>query len=245
MDAQKGSSLLRPAALLVPALLGLVASAILLVDYVRPAPVFCDETGGCGALKQAMPMFASFLGVPTPAYGLAAFLVIGILAVQRGARVRAALLGMATMAALVAVVLIAVQYGAGIWCRYCVVADSSACVVFGVSLWRLLGEWDPPEARWPRIALVSTLAPALLVPIGIGALKKPVVPDVIARELSVTPKGQVTVIDFADFECPFCRMTHAQLVPLLAEHPGRVRVVRKNMPLARHAHAMDAARAAC
>ena len=53
------------------------------------------------------------------------------------------------------------------------------------------------------------------------------------------------MVDFVDFECPFCRMTHAALEPILDSHAGNVRVVRRQVPLKSHAHALDAARAAC
>ncbi len=135
---------------------------------------------------------------------------------------------------------------AGTWCRFCLVADLSACVVFGASLWRLLAKWDPPTARLPRAAMALAIAPALVAPLALGFSKKPIVPDAIAQEIAQTPRGEVTVVDFADFECPFCRMTHAILAPLVAEHRDRIRVVRKNVPLTRlHPHALDAARAAC
>jgi protein-disulfide isomerase len=48
-----------------------------------------------------------------------------------------------------------------------------------------------------------------------------------------------------DFECPYCRETHAALAPLLVERRGRVRVARKQVPLSMHPHAFAAARAAC
>jgi predicted DsbA family dithiol-disulfide isomerase/uncharacterized membrane protein len=243
MDAQKGS-FAATAALLAPVLTGLVASAALAVDYLRPAPVFCAADSGCAALKQTA--FASFLGVPTPLLGLVGFLTIGVLAVQRGSRIRSLLVAIAAMAALVAVGLISVQAIAGVWCKFCVVVDTSACVAFGVALWRRLGGWDPPASLGPRLVLASPMALAIAVPIAIGAFKRPIVPDAIAREIAQTPHGEVTLIDFADFECPFCRMTHAILAPLVAEHRDHVRVVRKNVPLTRmHPHALDAARAAC
>jgi predicted DsbA family dithiol-disulfide isomerase len=146
----------------------------------------------------------------------------------------------------VAVALLGVQALAGTWCRFCLVADVSACLGFGAALWRYLGESDPPAATWPRVALGLALAPALVAPLAVGFVKKPIIPDVIAREIAQTPRGEVTVVDFADFECPFCRETHAILAPLVAEHRDRIRVVRKNVPLTRlHPHALDAARAAC
>jgi predicted DsbA family dithiol-disulfide isomerase len=190
-------------------------------------------------------VFSSLFGVPTPVFGLVAFVTIAALACLRGAWARRVLVGVAAVGALVAVLLLTVQALAGVWCKFCVVADVSACALFGVAVWRLLAGWDPPEARLPRAALALTIAPALVFPIGIGSLKKPILPEPIARELAQTPNGAVTVIDFADFECPFCRMTHAILSPLLAEHRDKVRVVRKNVPLPMHPHAFDAARAAC
>ncbi len=120
-------------------------------------------------------------------------------------------------------------------------------VALGGAIWRKLATaWDPPEPRRPRALLASLLAFAVLVPIAIGVTKKAIIPDVIAREIARSPRGEVTVVDFADFECPFCRMTHAVLAPLVAEHRDKIRLVRKNVPLTRmHPHALDAARAAC
>ena len=71
------------------------------------------------------------------------------------------------------------------------------------------------------------------------------VPPVIAEEMRKTPRGKVTVVDFVDFECPFCRMTHADLAPLLEARKDKVRVARKQVPLRMHVHAKDAARTAC
>jgi protein-disulfide isomerase len=66
----------------------------------------------------------------------------------------------------------------------------------------------------------------------------------IAAELDRTPSGSVTIVEFVDFECPFCERTHFALAPVLAEHPGKIRVVRKQVPLVRlHPHALTAARA--
>jgi predicted DsbA family dithiol-disulfide isomerase len=50
-------------------------------------------------------------------------------------------------------------------------------------------------------------------------------------------------VEFADFECPFCRMLHGTLKKLNEEYAGRVHFVRLNMPLTSHPRALDAARA--
>ncbi len=44
------------------------------------------------------------------------------------------------------------------------------------------------------------------------------------------PPGHVTVVDFVDFECPFCRMNNEDFAPLVAANRARIRLVRKNVP---------------
>src|SRR5438477_261341 len=135
----------RAASLVAPIAAGLGASTILLVDYLRPAPVFCGPGGGCEALRHSA--FAGVLGLPTPAVA----------------------------------------------------------------------------------------APPLLAP----RAARPEVPPPIAAELARTPPHQITVVDFTDFECPFCRASHAVLAPILARNAARVRVVRKHVPLTWiHPHAL-------
>ena len=70
------------------------------------------------------------------------------------------------------------------------------------------------------------------------------VPPAIRDELARAPRGTVTVVFFTDFQCPFCRRTHAALAPLVAERQGRVRVVLRHVPLHMHPDARTAARAA-
>jgi protein-disulfide isomerase len=69
------------------------------------------------------------------------------------------------------------------------------------------------------------------------------VPPAIRDELALAPRGTVTVVVFTDFQCPFCRRTHAALAPIVAEHRGRVRVVIRHVPLNMHPDARTAARA--
>ncbi|MCA9695070.1 MAG: thioredoxin domain-containing protein, partial [Myxococcales bacterium] len=53
----------------------------------------------------------------------------------------------------------------------------------------------------------------------------------------------VTIVEFADFECPFCARGHAVLERIRQRHGDRVRVVFKHLPLPFHSHAYLAARA--
>jgi predicted DsbA family dithiol-disulfide isomerase len=54
----------------------------------------------------------------------------------------------------------------------------------------------------------------------------------------------VTLIEFADFECPHCGLMAPRLDALAQAHPSDVRMVYKFMPLVGHPHADPAARAA-
>ncbi|MGE0326896.1 MAG: DsbA family protein [Polyangiaceae bacterium] len=54
----------------------------------------------------------------------------------------------------------------------------------------------------------------------------------------------VTVVEWADYECPHCGMMAPILDALVERFPGQVRFVFKNYPLAIHEHAEMAARAA-
>ncbi len=54
----------------------------------------------------------------------------------------------------------------------------------------------------------------------------------------------VTIALFSDFQCPFCARLKPTLEAVLAENPGRVRVVWRNYPLPFHADARLAAEAA-
>ena len=54
----------------------------------------------------------------------------------------------------------------------------------------------------------------------------------------------VTIVEFADFECPFCSRSVQLQRRLLTDFPGNVRWAFKNFPLDMHRQAMGAARAA-
>jgi predicted DsbA family dithiol-disulfide isomerase len=58
------------------------------------------------------------------------------------------------------------------------------------------------------------------------------------------PMAKVTIVEFSDFQCPHCGAAHPELVRLLREFDGRVRMVYKYFPLSGHPRALPAARAA-
>jgi protein-disulfide isomerase/uncharacterized membrane protein len=231
-------------AMVVLSAAGLAASTALLIDYLRPAPLFCGDGGGCGALKHSE--WAAWFGIPTPVFGVLGFLVLGGLTLTRGEIVRFVHLVVATAGACFAAYLIFLQITLGHICPYCMVTDVSSIALVPLALLRLRNDVDAPREPAKLGGIATVYLAALAAPFMIHALNKPKLPQVVAEEIRATGPGRVTVVDFADFECPFCRKTHAKLEPLVTAYGARVRVVRKHVPLAHiHPHAMDAAKAAC
>ena len=58
------------------------------------------------------------------------------------------------------------------------------------------------------------------------------------------PMAKVTIVEFSDFQCPHCGAAHHEMVRLLREFDGKVRLVYKYFPLSNHSRAVPAARAA-
>jgi uncharacterized membrane protein/thiol-disulfide isomerase/thioredoxin len=218
-------------------LLGFGTSVASAIDYA--APTFCSESG-CATVRASV--WAHPLGIPMPAFGIAFFAVMIALAFVERPRLRRtlALAGGAGAVALIAIQALVI----GAWCKLCMIADPIAIalalvVVAGAGVVRLR-------------ALVLAAPLAAVVPIGFAVLAHapaPVVaragsgaPDVIAREQRA---GSATVVDFIDFECPFCRALAPKLDAAIASAGVPVHVVRKMVPLAMHAHARDAALAWC
>lgn len=55
----------------------------------------------------------------------------------------------------------------------------------------------------------------------------------------------ITIVEFSDYECPFCVRWYAQTYkPLLAAYPGKIRLVFRNFPLSFHENAVASAEAA-
>ncbi len=69
-------------------------------------------------------------------------------------------------------------------------------------------------------------------------------PDPIRAEEAKTGPGKVTIVEFVDYRCPFCRQQADVMASLLEQNAGAVRLVVKHVPLDKHKGARRAARAA-
>lgn len=71
----------------------------------------------------------------------------------------------------------------------------------------------------------------------------PLKPVVEEGRLIFGPKdAKVTIVEYSDFECPYCSKGYQTIKQVRAEYPKDVRVVFKNLPLDFHPQAMPAAK---
>jgi predicted DsbA family dithiol-disulfide isomerase len=54
----------------------------------------------------------------------------------------------------------------------------------------------------------------------------------------------ITLVEYADYECPYCQQAEADLDKLAAEYKGKIALIYKDLPLPMHSHAQKAAEAA-
>lgn len=239
-------------------LVGIATAAMLLHDYIRP-PVFCADHGtGCDAVRNSA--YARPLGVPLPYPGLFFFVsLLGVSLLGARERARRLLASLGLLGVLAGVTFLAIQ---GLvlhqWCRFCVVVDLSSVITgaLAMSLRNDVRAADEPAAPRliPSFVVTGAALAALVIPLGIGFSRptsRPIgpntptiapLPEVIAR---LQQRDVATIVEFVDFECPFCRRQQEALAPVVASYGPRVRVIRKNVPLSFHQHARGAARAAC
>jgi protein-disulfide isomerase len=64
------------------------------------------------------------------------------------------------------------------------------------------------------------------------------------RQCLGSEKAQVTIVEFADFECPFCAAAKPMLESFAKEHSAQVRFCYATYPLAAHPNAIPAGQAA-
>ena len=57
-------------------------------------------------------------------------------------------------------------------------------------------------------------------------------------------QAPITIVEFTDFQCPFCKASEATVKEIRTKYGDKVRVVHMDFPLSFHSHALDAAKAA-
>ncbi|MDZ4786117.1 MAG: thioredoxin domain-containing protein [bacterium] len=73
--------------------------------------------------------------------------------------------------------------------------------------------------------------------------KNPVKMDIGKSPVKGPATAKVTIIEFSDFECPFCTRGKTTMEEVLKAYPNDVKVAFKNLPLPFHKNALPAAKA--
>jgi protein-disulfide isomerase len=83
----------------------------------------------------------------------------------------------------------------------------------------------------------------LVVPVGKVPRVRIVMENVTLEGAATRGKADapVTIVEYSDFQCPFCRQSQPMLERALREYEGKVKLVFKHLPLRGHAWALDAA----
>lgn len=72
---------------------------------------------------------------------------------------------------------------------------------------------------------------------------KPLVAEIRSDEAIRGPKdAPITLVEYSDFECPFCSRGYETVVSLLQKYNGKIRFIYKHLPLSFHEQAMISAK---
>jgi uncharacterized membrane protein/thiol-disulfide isomerase/thioredoxin len=240
-------------------LVALLGSSALTIDYLSPVPSFCGASSGCGTVQHSGWGYLGAARIPLPALGLVGFTVVLTLSLLPGRR-RYAAAPVALAGGVAALGLLVVQWlVVKAFCLLCVGVDTAALVAAGAAAAFL---WWPAPTPGSGASDSGSVAPAseggvaeplhdgAWIALGVLAVLTPLLwpslrpaPDVPREIAAYYQPGKVNVVEFVDFECPFCRMYHPELKKVAAEFVGQVNLVRLDLPLAMHPHARGAARA--
>lgn len=68
-------------------------------------------------------------------------------------------------------------------------------------------------------------------------------PQVMEEHTKGNHNAAVTIVEFSDFQCPYCRAVQPTLEQLMQEYPDDVKLIYRHFPLPSHQYAMKAAEA--
>lgn len=212
-----------------------------MADYTNAVPSFCGVDSGCAAVRRSGFGYVPIAGIylPLPVFGLLGFAFLLGVALNR--KLRGFVPLVAGAGGLVGLSLFALQWlKIGHLCSLCVTVDtlSVLAALSGLVLWKGTGDAEEPFVlgfgAWPALGVLAVLAP-----LSWPALR-PAAP-VPAGVQNLYQSGKINVVEFADYECPYCRKLHPLLKTVIGSYPGKVNFTRLNLPLHSHEFAHGAA----
>lgn len=104
---------------------------------------------------------------------------------------------------------------------------------------------DPQEQARLRQALLVALRRQATIHITLPEPEPPILSVSADDDPSVGPaNAPVTIVEFSDFQCPYCKLSVPMIKAILAKYPDKVKVVYRDYPGPNHPHAQQAAEAA-
>jgi protein-disulfide isomerase/uncharacterized membrane protein/rhodanese-related sulfurtransferase len=258
----------KPLLLALP-LLGLFVSVYLLWVYTSPSrPMVCLGSG-CDVVRASS--YAHLFGLPLPAFGVAAYVVLGLLifaeplvSASLEQAIQYAVAGISGFGFLFSIYLFSVQ--AFVIHAFCAWCDVSALVVTGTFVLSLFELRRPPASADPVAALarvrsnfvlcVAALAigiPAFILlsryggPPPVQQASSQAIAEHLVRpdsHMTGNSSAPLTVVEFGDFECPGCGLSEEAARQVRAQYGERIRFVFRQFPLRKiHPQAEKAAEA--
>ena len=104
---------------------------------------------------------------------------------------------------------------------------------------------DHQEQARLRQALLVALRRQVNIQINLPEPESPILPVSADDDPSMGPaNAPVTIVEFSDFQCPYCKLSVPTVKEILAKYPDKVKVVYRDYPGPTHPHAPEAAEAA-
>jgi len=207
----------------------------------------CNINAFINCDRVATSRWSVFLGLPVAVWGLLGYGLIAITAAiglrraREGSWPAGALFALSAAAAATSVVLALVsELLIGALCLYCAGSWLVAFALLAVAWSACRPEGVAAAVRAdvalfagrPLLTLGTLVAMGVLV--GISARAQPhywEAPPASAAAPPVAPRsGPTIIVEFSDYECPFCAKAHDELKALVASRPD-VKVVKRHFPL--------------
>jgi protein-disulfide isomerase/rhodanese-related sulfurtransferase len=261
---------MRKTGLLALSVLGLFDSLYLWWVYTSPSRSLACLGTGCDVARASS--YSHLAGIPTPAFGAVMYGALILLVFGEAAwagpvgvgRLRMAMAGISAVGFGASLYLSWIEaFVLRSWCVWCVVSAASTTGIFvlaALELWRPgpLSETGEKLAALRRHLVVVVAGIVLGVPaffvLSRSEESPPTAPppaEVLSERL-IRPdshvfgnsQATVTVVEFADFQCPFCGDAERAARQVRQEFGGKIRFVFRQFPLKRiHEYAEKAAEA--
>ncbi len=259
---EKPESMRGRAAALIVSLIGLVAAAYLVKVHVQIAAggtVLCDVNEVLSCSSAASSSFAKLLGVPISLLGLAWYLSALWLIARKATGLLA--IGYVICAVYSLFLLIVSLTVLSTLCPACAVLYlCNAIGAVGAVAWARSTAGFKSLSAMPSLSAGGAAVALSVAVISLGMMLMPrpaAAPTADALDEaqmalldvdsapSIGPEdAEITIVEFSDFQCPFCSRLASSMHDLMELYPGKIRLEFRHFPLSFHEHAHLAAQAA-